>query len=406
MLKHELMTKWKEFTLEEVIDKFIDYRGKTPTKTESGIPLITARIVKDGRLLEANEFIAENEYESRMTRGFPEINDVILTTEAPLGEVALIKNKNVALGQRIITLQTKKDLCNNVFLKYYLQSREGQASLQARASGSTVEGIKSAELKKMEIFLPEISEQIEIGNTLISLDNKIDLLHKQNATIELLMNSLFRQWFIEEEEDSWHETLLSEFISVKHGYAFKGNNISIDPTNFILVTPGNFKIGGGFKFDKFKYYTSDDFPKDYIFKTGDLVVTMTDLSVDGDTLGCSALIPDSYLNQVYLHNQRVGKVLFKKEISKYFILELMKTPDYQWYILGSASGTAIRHTSPTSICSYAFKLPPQKKLLEFDVIANGLEGKTRINQNQIRTLTQIRDNLLPKLMTGEATIKK
>ncbi|MBX2970098.1 MAG: restriction endonuclease subunit S [Cyclobacteriaceae bacterium] len=398
------MSKWKEYILEDVIDKFIDYRGKTPIKTNFGIPLITARIVKDGRLLEANEFIAEEDYESRMTRGFPEINDVVLTTEAPLGEVALIKDKNVALGQRIITLQTKKEICNSVFLKYYLQSREGQASLQARASGSTVEGIKSAELKKMEVFLPDILQQTEISNILISLDDKIDLLHTQNKTIDQLLETIFRQWFIEEADDNWKETALHNFISVKHGFAFKGNYISTEPTNYILVTPGNFKIGGGFKFDKFKYYVSDEFPKDYIFQTGDLAVTMTDLSVDGDTLGCPALIPDGYCNQVFLHNQRIGKVQLKTEISKHFIFQLMKTPDYQWFILGGASGTAIRHTSPTSICAYAFKLPPKSRLLEFELVSKEMEEKIRINQNQIRTLTEMRDALIPKLMNGEAAI--
>ncbi len=81
------MRGWKEYILEEVIDKFIDYRGKTPVKTNSGVPLITAKIVKQGRILEPNEFIAESDYESWMTRGYPEINDLVITTEAPLGEV-------------------------------------------------------------------------------------------------------------------------------------------------------------------------------------------------------------------------------------------------------------------------------------------------------------------------------
>src|SRR5205807_1831615 len=112
--------------LKDAIERFIDYRGKTPTKTESGVPLITAKIVKEGRISEPNEFIATENYKSWMTRGYPEINDVVLTTEAPLGEVALLKNKNVALAQRIITLRGKKGICDNVFLKYYLQSNAGQ----------------------------------------------------------------------------------------------------------------------------------------------------------------------------------------------------------------------------------------------------------------------------------------
>ncbi len=85
------MSNWKEYLLEDVIDKFIDYRGKTPKKTKSGIPLITAKIVKNGRILEPNEFIALEDYDSWMTRGLPEVDDIVLTTEAPLGEIALTR---------------------------------------------------------------------------------------------------------------------------------------------------------------------------------------------------------------------------------------------------------------------------------------------------------------------------
>ena len=219
-----------------------------------------------------------------------------------------------------------------------------------------------------------------------------------------MAETLFRQWFVEETKDDWEEVSLKEFISIKHGYAFKGNYISTEPTHLILVTPGNFRIGGGFKFDKFKYYTSDDFPKDYIFKAGDLIVTMTDLSVDGNTLGYPAFVPENYSNEVYLHNQRVGKVEFKNEIGKYFLHQLMKTDDYQWFVLGGASGTAIRHTSPTSICNYSFRMPPKSKILEFETFVNGLEAKNKKNQIQIRILTALRDTLLPKLMSGEVRV--
>jgi type I restriction enzyme S subunit len=145
------MSEWREYLLEDVIDKFIDYRGKTPDKKNSGIPLVTAKIVKAGKILSPNEFIAPEDYDSWMTRGLPEIDDIVLTTEAPLGEIALIKDKNVALAQRIITLRGKKDIVCNTFLKYYFQDGTGQHELQSRASGTTVFGIKASVLKKVPI---------------------------------------------------------------------------------------------------------------------------------------------------------------------------------------------------------------------------------------------------------------
>ena len=110
----------------------------------------------------------------------------------------------------------------------------------------------------------------------------------------------------------WKEYRLGDFLKVKHGYAFKGENIVTEETPNILVTPGNFNIGGGFKSDKFKYYKGDEFPKEYILTSGDIVVTMTDLSKDSDTLGYSAKIPYS-TNHNYLHNQRIGLVQFVNE---------------------------------------------------------------------------------------------
>jgi type I restriction enzyme S subunit len=115
------MGEWKECELQEIVEKFIDYRGKTPQKTTEGIPLVTAKIVKNGRILEANEFVTQTTYDSFMTRGFPKVNDVVLTTEAPLGEVGLLKDDTVALAQRIILIRGKENILNNAFLKYFFK---------------------------------------------------------------------------------------------------------------------------------------------------------------------------------------------------------------------------------------------------------------------------------------------
>ena len=213
------MVDWKEYILEDVIDKFIDYRGKTPTKVDKGIPLITAKIVKSGRILEPNEFIAPEDYDSWMTRGLPKIDDVVLTTEAPLGEVALLKDDSVALAQRIITLRGKSELAFNPFLKYYFQSSIGQYELDSRASGTTVFGIKASVLKLLPVKLPTLPDQQAISSVLSSLDDKIDLLHRQNKTLEAMAETLFRQWFVEGENSKvlYFEDLV-ESVSIKHAF--------------------------------------------------------------------------------------------------------------------------------------------------------------------------------------------
>ena len=100
---------------------------------------------------------------------------------------------------------------------------------------------------------------------------------------------------------------LGDVAEIKHGYAFKGDFFCDEPTHYLILTPGNFAIGGGFQ-EKPKYYNGS-IPEDYVLAKNDLIVTMTDLSKQGDTLGYSAFVPE---NNRYLHNQRIGLVIIKR----------------------------------------------------------------------------------------------
>jgi type I restriction enzyme, S subunit len=190
-------SEWKKYKLNDALEALIDYRGKTPKKTTFGIPLITAKIVKSGFIEEPNEFIAEEDYDSWMVRGFPKVGDVVLTTEAPLGEVAQIKNARIALAQRIVTLRGKKGVLDNSYLKYFLFSKIGQHRLKERETGTTVSGIKQSELRLVEIDCPSYENQITIGNILSSLDDAIELNQQINKTLNEIAKAIFKEWFVD-----------------------------------------------------------------------------------------------------------------------------------------------------------------------------------------------------------------
>ena len=158
--------------------------------------------------------------------------------------------------------------------------------------------------------------------------------------------------------DDWVEVQLGDLIAVKHGFAFKGEYFTDGPLPYQLVTPGNFAIGGGFQLGKGKFY-SGPIPADYVLKKGDVVVTMTDLSRGGDTLGYAALIPET-TGTTWLHNQRVGLVERKPNapIRLGYLHYLMRSGDYRHWVVSSATGSTVKHTSPGRICSYRFELPP------------------------------------------------
>jgi len=199
----------------------------------------------------------------------------------------------------------------------------------------------------------------------------------------------------------WKSKKLGDFIKVKHGYAFKGKSITDEETDAILVTPGNFKIGGGFKSSKFKYFNSD-YPEDYILSEGDVVVTMTDLSKESDTLGYSAKIP-SIKGKVLLHNQRIGLVEFiDNDVSRDYLYWLMRTAEYQWYCVSSASGTSIMHTSPSRIEDYDFKLPPPSEQRAIASVLSSLDDKIDLLHRQNQTLEQMAETLFRQWFVEEA----
>ena len=192
--------------------------------------------------------------------------------------------------------------------------------------------------------------------------------------------------------NKWKVTTLGNHIKIKHGFAFKGDFITDKPNDNILVTPGNFKIGGGFKQDKLRYYSDDNFPSEYILEVKDLIITMTDLSVGTDTLGYSALIPR--LKSNYLHNQRIGLVeLLSDSIDKKWLYWKLRSRHYQRSIAITATGTTVKHTSPKRIYEYEFYLPPLPEQKSIAAILSSLDSKIENLRRQNQTLEMIAQTL-------------
>lgn len=184
---------WEQRKLIDVCD-YVDYRGKTPTKTDSGNFLVTAKNIKDGYIdyETSQEYISEDDYEETMHRGKPEIGDVLITTEAPCGNVAQVNKENIALAQRIIKYRGHRNLIANTYLKYYLLSPEFQNILNAKSSGGTVKGIKGSILHQQIIKYPKYEEQVKIGQDLNAINNLITLHQRELEETKKYKKSLAR----------------------------------------------------------------------------------------------------------------------------------------------------------------------------------------------------------------------
>lgn len=186
--------------------------------------------------------------------------------------------------------------------------------------------------------------------------------------------------------NKWEEKQLGELIRIKHGFAFSGDYIIDCDNGVVLVTPGNFKIGGGFKQSGKKFY-SGEFSKEYVLKKKSLIVTMTDLSKNADTLGYVAYVPDD--EKIYLHNQRIGLVsIISDEIIEKFLYWLLRTPWYQRRIANTSSGTNVKHTSPDRIYKYKFMLPEKGQQECIADILSAYDDLIEANNRRIELLEQ------------------
>ena len=277
----------------------------------------------------------------------------------------------------------------------------------------------------MKLPIPKPDKQKEIVKEYNTIVNLIALNNQLIQKLEETAQTIYKQWFVDFEfpneegkpykssggememnlelekeiPKGWEVSDLNGVISIKHGFAFKGDYITEEENDNILLTPGNFKIGGGFKGGSLKYYTGR-FPKEYIFNEGDAMVTMTDLSKAADTIGYAALIPATK-GKSYLHNQRLGRIMFKKQL-KYFVYWLMRSRAYRNSILGGITGTTVKHTAPSKILEFKFSLPNIDTLIEkFESYCSVLQKKISLMEREKDCLIEMKDLLLSKLATIE-----
>ena len=404
----------------------IDYRGKTPRKTLSGVPLITARIVKDGRIMTPTEFIASESYDSWMNRGLPEPGDVVMTTEAPLGEIAQINSCKVALGQRLITLRGKPDVLNNTYLKFAMKAAFVQNQLKARSTGTTVLGISQRELRKVEIPLPPLPEQRLIAHILGTLDDKIELNRQTNETLEATAYAIFKSWFVDFDPvkakiegrkppfmdtetaslfpsalqnsplgkvpKGWTVVPLPEVIEVNPRRVLKRGTIAPYLHMQNLPTQGHRPYE----------WIDREFSSGTKFINGDtLLARITPCLENGKTGFVDFLDTD----EVGWGSTEYIVLRPKPPLPVEFAYYLARSDDLRMFAIHNMTGSTGRQRVPASCFDYyEFAVPTTPVAQRFGEIVKPFMKKIKENSEQSHTLAQTRDTLLPKLLSGEIRV--
>jgi type I restriction enzyme S subunit len=322
----------------------------------------------------------------------------------------------------------------DVRFTYYLLKT---LNLHLMNTDSAVPGLNRDNAHALEVHVPPMSEQKSIADFLRHLDDRITLLGETNTTLEAIAQALFKSWFVDFDpvhakmqgrapegmieataalfpdsfEDSeqgpvpkgWPIASVADVADIIKGKSYSSKDLVAQNTT-ALVTLKSFERGGGFRMDGFKPYLGT-FKPTQVVTPGDLIVAYTDVTQAAELIGKPAIVVGIEEHHTLVASLDVGIVRpdFLK-CGRQFLYGLFKTDSFQSHTLAHTSGTTVLHLSKDGVGSYRFPLPSFGVISVFEKIASDLAKRRQTNSDQIRTLSALRDTLLPRLISGELRI--
>jgi len=365
------MSEWKEYRLGSVLE--VKYGKDHKNLKEGTIPCLGS----GGLMRYVDKSIYENE-------------SILIPRKGSLNNI-MYQNKPFWTVDTMFWSKINKEKVSPKFLFYQLTT----INYENLNVGSAVPSLTVPVINEIEISLPSLPEQRAIASVLSSLDDKIDLLHRQNQTLEKMAETLFRQWFVEEANTG----SISQLGYIQNGYAFKSKDFKEVGSNGVVKIKN---ISGGIidieKTDFIDESIANSVQERFRIITGDILIAMT-----GAEIGKLGLIPKTY-KKLWL-NQRVGLLKEKFPGSKYLAYLQLKSDFGQDYIENTATGSAQPNISGSGIENCGFPKLSESQIKECSFQIGELYDKIIFNLGQIRTLSTLRDTLLPKLMSGEVRVE-
>ncbi|MCG3717775.1 restriction endonuclease subunit S [Aliarcobacter butzleri] len=335
--------------------------------------------------LSAIQYVTE-EVQKSISRYIVNKQDIIISNVGTIGLCAKIPDEldNANLTENCIKLVFDKNKIDTNFLYYHLISPDTQDLISGLDVGSTQPKLPIYNIEKIDISLPPLEEQKAIAEILSSFDDKIDLLHRQNQTLESLAQTLFRQWFIEEAKEEWEVGTLGEVIEI-----FDNKRIPLSKMERDKMKDG----------ELYPYYGAAqimDYVNDFIFD-GEYILMGEDGTVRTDE-GYPIL---QYATGKFWVNNHTHVIQAKEPYSNFFIWNYLAKKNIDEIVTGAVQPKI----NQGNLKSLDFPQYPLDLIQAFNEQSQAFFEKINQNKKQIQTLENLRDTLLPKLLSGEVRVK-
>ncbi|KAF5425836.1 MAG: restriction endonuclease subunit S [Candidatus Methanomarinus sp.] len=392
---------WKTETIGALSKNVTDGSHFSPKPRSVGKYMCSVKDMTYNRFDFSNcKLISQNDFDKLVAQGCkPEKNDILISKDGANcldlifvfdQEEDLVLLSSIAIVRLLPNIDPK-------FVCYFLLSPACQYIMRNNyVSGSAIPRVVLKDFKKISILLPPLPEQRAIASVLSSLDDKIDLLHRQNKTLEAMAEALFRQWFVEEADEEWEERSITELFEIRDG---------------THDSPKQKEIGKPLLTSKHILKNRLDIENAYLISDEDFENVNRRSKVDANDILFSMIgtIGLIYLEQSSEINYTIKNIgLFKTSQNPdwaYYTFLWLKSSFGQDFIHEHRSGSTQEYISLGSLRSIVFNCPPTELHREFNEIVNSYFNKININNYQIRTLEKLRDTLLSKLMSGKVRVR-
>jgi len=371
------MNEWVETKLGSITSKIgsgATPRGGANSYKESGISLIRSQNVLDFQFATSGLVFIDEEQAAALKNVEVFKNDVLVNITGDSVARCCIVPDNILparVNQHVAIIRLEPNLADYRFIFYHLHYLKNELLSQAEI-GATRRALTKGMLQELEILLPPLLEQRAIADVLSALDAKIDLLHRQNETLEALAQTLFRQWFVEDAQDEWEDGVLGDLVEFKYGKGLKKS----------IRTGEGFPVVGSSGIV--------DFHSDYLVEGPGIVTGRK------GTLGKVIYLSENFFpidTTFYIKSKNISPNLYYE----YFLL---KTIGFE----NMNTDSAVPGLNRNNALSMEVIVPSQSAITHFNNIVHPLFEKILSNKNQIQTLKKLRDTLLPKLMSGKVRV--
>ncbi len=375
-------------TIRELCSVVADCPHSTPKWTANGKIVIRNNNIKHGRIdFSSPSYTDDEHFAQRIKRAKPQPGDIIITREAPIGDVGMIpENTECCLGQRMVLLRANQSVCDNFYLLYSLQSLYVQHQISwSEGTGTTVSNLRIPHLEQIQIPYLPLEQQAKISSVLRALEEKIENNRRLNDNLQQQAMSLYAEMFLNSSDSNVTSGTLSDIAVITMGQSPSGSSYNEDGVGEVFYQG---RAEFGFRFPKQRLFTTE--PK-RIAEAGDVLL--------------SVRAPVGDLNIAYERcciGRGLGAIHSKTGHSS-FVLYTMFALRSQLDVF-NGEGTVFGSINRDALNAIPIDIPPVTEIDQFEVVAHPIDELIRANYEENCRLEAIRDSLLPKLMSGEIDV--